>query len=68
MQNFCSCCHYGETEKGFHRPISERVEETDLVEKEEAELKVIQEFMPEQMSEEDIDAEIRNGHQGSRRC
>jgi uncharacterized protein len=30
----------------------------DLVDKEEAELKVIQEFMPEQMSEEDIDHEI----------
>jgi uncharacterized protein YqeY len=30
----------------------------DLVDKEEAELKVIQEFMPEQMSEEDIDNEI----------
>src|SRR5512137_206311 len=29
----------------------------DLVEKEEAELKVIQEFMPDQMSEEDIDKE-----------
>jgi hypothetical protein len=31
---------------------------TDLVEKEAAELKVIQEFMPEQMSEEDVDREI----------
>jgi len=30
----------------------------DLVEKEAAELKVIQEFMPEQMSEADIDREI----------
>lgn len=30
----------------------------DLVEKEEAELKVIQEFMPEQMSEDDIAFEI----------
>ena len=30
----------------------------DLVEKEAAELKVIQEFMPEQMSEEDVDREI----------
>jgi hypothetical protein len=30
----------------------------DLVEKETAELKVIQEFMPEQMSEADIDREI----------
>ena len=30
----------------------------DLVDKEEAELKVIQEFMPEQMLEEDIDHEI----------
>ena len=30
----------------------------DLVNKEEAELKVIQEFMPDQMSEEDIDKEI----------
>ncbi len=30
----------------------------DLVEKEESELKVIQEFMPEQMSEEDITLEI----------
>jgi uncharacterized protein YqeY len=33
---------------------------TDLVEKEESELKVIQEFMPEQMSEDAIDAEIDN--------
>jgi uncharacterized protein YqeY len=31
----------------------------DLVEKEGAELKVIQEFMPAQMSEEDIDLEIQ---------
>lgn len=31
---------------------------TDLTEKEEAELKVVQEFMPEQMSEEKIEAEI----------
>ena len=31
---------------------------TDLVEKETAELKVIQEFMPEQISEEDVDREI----------
>lgn len=30
----------------------------DLVEKEEAELKVVQEFMPEQMSEEEIETEI----------
>lgn len=30
----------------------------ELVEKEEAELKVVQEFMPEQMSEEKIEAEI----------
>ena len=30
----------------------------DLVNKEETELKVIQEFMPDQMSEEDIDKEI----------
>lgn len=30
----------------------------DLVEKETAELKVIQEFMPEQMSETDVDREI----------
>jgi uncharacterized protein YqeY len=30
----------------------------DLTEKEEAELKVVQEFMPEQMSEEKIEAEI----------
>jgi len=30
----------------------------DLVEKETAELKVIQEFMPEQMSQEDVDREI----------
>ena len=30
----------------------------DLVEKETAELKVIQEFMPEQMSEADVDREI----------
>jgi uncharacterized protein YqeY len=32
---------------------------TDLVEKEEAELKIIQAFMPQQMSEEDILQEIR---------
>ncbi|MFA5321243.1 MAG: GatB/YqeY domain-containing protein [Smithella sp.] len=32
---------------------------TDLVEKEEAELKVIQEFMPAQMSDEDVDALIK---------
>lgn len=32
---------------------------TDLVEKEEAELKVLQEFMPAQMSEEDVDAIIK---------
>ena len=32
---------------------------TDLVEKEEAELKVVQEFMPAQMSEEDVDAVIK---------
>ncbi|MGP8153436.1 MAG: GatB/YqeY domain-containing protein [Smithella sp.] len=31
----------------------------DLVEKEEAELKVVQEFLPAQMSEEDIDALIK---------
>jgi uncharacterized protein YqeY len=31
----------------------------DLVEKEEAELKIIQAFMPQQMSEEDILQEIR---------
>jgi hypothetical protein len=31
----------------------------DLVEKEEAELKVIQSFMPAPMSEEDINQEIR---------
>jgi uncharacterized protein YqeY len=31
----------------------------DLVEKEEAELKVIQEFMPAQMSEKDVDLEIQ---------
>lgn len=31
---------------------------TDLVEKEEAELKIIQGFMPEQMSEADVSAEI----------
>jgi uncharacterized protein YqeY len=30
----------------------------DLVEKEEAEIRVIQEFMPEQMSEEDVSAEV----------
>jgi hypothetical protein len=35
----------------------------DLVEKEEAELKVIQQFMPMQMSEEEIDAEIRKSIQ-----
>ena len=33
---------------------------TDLVEKEEAELKVIQEFMPAQISEEEVDAIIKN--------
>ncbi len=32
---------------------------TDLVEKEEAELKVIQEFLPAQISEEEVDALIR---------
>ncbi|MGD0279015.1 MAG: GatB/YqeY domain-containing protein [Smithella sp.] len=32
---------------------------TDLVEKEEAELKVIQEFMPAQMSEDEVDALIK---------
>lgn len=32
---------------------------TDLVDQEEAELKVIQEFMPAQMSEHDVDALIR---------
>ncbi|MBN1363719.1 MAG: GatB/YqeY domain-containing protein [Syntrophaceae bacterium] len=32
---------------------------TDLVEKEEAELKVIQEFMPAQLSEDEVDALIR---------
>ena len=32
---------------------------TDLVEKEEAELKVIQEFMPAQISEDEVDAIIR---------
>ncbi len=32
---------------------------TDLVEKEEAELKVIQEFMPAQMSDEDVDTLIK---------
>lgn len=31
---------------------------TDLVEKEESELKVIHEFMPEQMSDDAVDAEI----------
>jgi len=35
----------------------------DLVEKEEAELKIIQQFMPLQMSEEEIDAEIQNSIQ-----
>jgi len=35
----------------------------DLVEKEEAELKIIQQFMPVQMSEEEIDAEIQNSIQ-----
>lgn len=35
----------------------------DLVEKEEAELKVIQQFMPVQMSEEDIDLEIQKAMQ-----
>jgi uncharacterized protein YqeY len=35
----------------------------DLVEKEEAELKVIQQFMPVQMSEEEIDAEIQKSIQ-----
>ncbi len=33
---------------------------TDLVEKEESELRVIQEFMPAQMSDEAVDAEIDN--------
>ena len=32
---------------------------TDLVEKEEAELKVVQEFMPAQISEEEVDALIK---------
>ena len=32
---------------------------TDLVEKEEAELKVVQEFMPAQMSDEEVDALIK---------
>ncbi len=32
---------------------------TDLVEKEEAELKVVQEFMPAQISDEEVDAIIR---------
>lgn len=32
---------------------------TDLVEKEEAELKVVQEFMPAQMSEDEVDALIK---------
>jgi len=32
---------------------------TDLVEKEEAELKVVQEFMPAQMSEEEVDTVIK---------
>jgi uncharacterized protein len=32
---------------------------TDLVEKEEAELKVLQEFMPAQMSEDEVDAIIK---------
>ncbi|HON59417.1 MAG TPA: GatB/YqeY domain-containing protein [Smithella sp.] len=32
---------------------------TDLVEKEEAELKILQEFMPAQMSEEDLDRLIQ---------
>ena len=32
---------------------------TDLVEKEEAELKVIQEFMPAQMSEDEVDSLIK---------
>jgi len=32
---------------------------TDLVEKEEAELKILQEFMPAQMSDEDVEAIIR---------
>lgn len=31
----------------------------DLVEKEEAELKILQEFMPQQMSDEDVEALIR---------
>ncbi|NTW17899.1 MAG: GatB/YqeY domain-containing protein [Syntrophaceae bacterium] len=35
----------------------------DLVEKEEAELKIIQQFMPVQLSEEEIDAEIRKSIQ-----
>ena len=32
---------------------------TDLVEKEEAELKILQEFMPAQMSKEEVDAVIK---------
>jgi uncharacterized protein YqeY len=32
---------------------------TDLVEKEEAELKVVQEFMPEQMSDDEVDSIIK---------
>jgi uncharacterized protein len=36
---------------------------TDLVEKEQAELKVIQEFMPQQMSEEDITGAIEKAIQ-----
>ncbi len=35
----------------------------DLVEKEEAELKIIQQFMPVQLSEEEIDAEIQKSIQ-----
>lgn len=35
----------------------------DLVEQEEAELKVIQQFMPSQMSEEEIDTEIQKSIQ-----
>jgi len=34
---------------------------TDLVEKETAELKVVQEFMPAQMSDEEIDSIIKQG-------
>ncbi len=40
----------------------------DLVEKEEAELKILQEFMPAQMSDEDVEALIQKSDCRCRRC